>query len=386
MFNQTPIFLSAGFRPFFLGAALVALTNMVIWILYLTGNIELHSLFAPQYWHLHEMMFGFVGAAIAGFLLTAVPNWTGRPALKGLNLASLAALWLLARVVAFYSEYTGAYFAAFADLPFFLILSLYMYREISIQGSKRNIPIVIMILLFGFADGLMHFELMWDVDTAQYGYRLSILLVSTLIMLIGGRIIPNFTQNWLKQQGNDLRPTLMNKFDMFCIAWSLFGLMSWLFMPDNIVTGYLLTGAGILNLIRLSRWRLMAILTNPILLILQIGYFWLCIGLLTLGLFVVYSIDQPDIPVHILTVGAFSTMIVAVMTRASLGHTGRKLIASKLTIAAYICINLSVITRILAAYVESLNMPLLHISATAWILCFVLFIIQYAPYFFMKKK
>lgn len=381
-----PTFLSSGFRPFFLGAATLALLNMLIWLGYLTGNLEIHSQFEPVYWHLHEMMFGFIGAAIAGFLLTAVPNWTGRPGVKGLNLASLAALWLMGRVAVFYSEYTGGYFAAIADLPLFFIFSLYMYREISAQGSKRNLPIVILIFSFGLANALMHAENIWDIDSAQYGYRLSILLVAALIMLIGGRIIPNFTTNWLKQNGGDKLPTLMNGYDLVCAIWSIVSLFSWVIVPEFIITGYLLAIAGILNLIRLSRWQMLAIIKQPILLILQIGYLWLSIGIFALGVFNIFNLDQSQIPVHIITIGAFSTMILGVMSRASLGHTGRKIIASKLTIGIYICINLSIICRVLSAYSGDASTAFLHISATAWILSFGLFLLQYAPYFFTARK
>ena len=381
-----PTFFTGGFRPFFLGAAIIALLNMLIWIGYLAGMVEIHSLFTPTYWHLHEMMFGFVGAAIAGFLLTAVPNWTGRPALKGFNLASLFGLWILGRVTIYYSEFAGAYFAAIADLPLFFILCLYIFREISSQGNKRNLPIVILVFLFGCANALMHAELLWDVETAQYGYRLSVLLVAALIMLIGGRIIPNFTANWLKQTGSDKLPMLMNKYDLFTILWTLFTLLSWVFMPENKLTGYLFIGAAILNAIRLSRWQLLAIVKNPILLILQIAYGWLVIGLLLFGVLIIGDIDQMDMPVHAITVGAFTSMILAVMTRASLGHTGRKIAASKLTVSVYICINISVIARLLASFYYVYDRGFLYISATAWMLAFGLFIIQYAPYFFIGRK
>lgn len=386
MNKRVPIFLTGGFRPFFLGAALIALVNISIWIGYLTGLLEIHSLFPPIFWHLHEMMFGFVGAAIAGFLLTAVPNWTGRPALKGINLASLFALWILGRVATFYSEYTGAYFAAIADLPLFFILGLYIFRAISAQGSKRNLPIVILVFLFGVANFLMHAEIMWDIESAEYGYRLSILLVAALIMLIGGRIIPNFTANWLKQNDNPNMPTLMNKYDLFTIIWTLFTLVSWMFMPENKLTGYLFIVAAILNAVRLSRWQIKLIFKNPILLILQVAYLWLAIGLLLFGILIIWQIEQMDIPVHAITVGAFTSMILAVMTRASLGHTGRKIMASKLTVIIYICINISVVTRLLAIDTDFFATQLLYISASAWVVGFGLFIVQYAPYFFTARK
>lgn len=278
------------------------------------------------------------------------------------------------------------FLAAMADLPFFFILCLYIYREISIVGNKRNFPIVIVVFMFGISNGLMHAENLWDIETAAFGYRVSILLVSILIMLIGGRIIPNFTANWLRKQDDDRRPILMNKYDIFCIIWSVFCLLSWVIMPENLATGYLLTLVALLHAIRLGRWQSFAIISNPILLVLHSAYAWLVVGMLLLGLFIIFEAGDKQIPMHALTLGAFSTMILAVMTRASLGHSGRKLVASKLTIFAYMCIHLAAVTRILAGFMDGLAMPLLHISALAWFVCFTLFIVEYAPYFFVRRK
>lgn len=380
------IVFSAGFRPFFMAAASVAFLNMLLWIGYLTGLIELHSAFSPSMWHLHEMMFGFVGAAIAGFLLTAVPNWTGRPNLRGLNLASLFALWLLGRVVTFYSEYTGIYFAAIVDLPFFFILSVYIYKEILATGNKRNLPIAIMVFMFGCANALIYAEYIWDFEAAHYGYRFSILLVSMLVMLIGGRVIPNFTANWLKQQGSEIRPALMGKFDIFCIFASLLGLLAWVMMPENAYTGVFLVMAGGLQAVRLSRWQMAAVVGNVMLLILQIAYLWLVVGLIALGLQVSLQLEMLDLPIHALTVGAFSTMIMGMMTRASLGHTGRKIVASRLTLIAFICIQISAISRVLSGFSDIFHDQFLHLSALAWMLCFALFIFEYAPYFLKERK
>ncbi|MGL1921723.1 MAG: NnrS family protein [Hyphomicrobiales bacterium] len=380
------IFFSAGFRPFFLAAATMALLNMVIWIGYLSGVVELHSEFTPSMWHLHEMMFGFVGAAIAGFLLTAVPNWTGRPNLRGLNLASLFALWTMGRVASFYSSYTGIYFAAIADLPFFFILGIYIYKEILATGNHRNLPIAIMVSMFGVANVIIYAEYIWGFESAHYGYRFSILLISLLVMLIGGRIIPNFTANWLKQQGSDIRPTLMGKFDIYCIAASLFGLLSWVLMPDNIITGFLILIIGFLNAVRFSRWQMAAIFNNHMLLILQIAYLWLAVGLLALGVYIIFQIEPLNMPIHALTIGAFTTMILGVMTRASLGHTGRKVAASKLTLLIFLSIQTAVVSRILATYTDMLHDELLYVSAVAWVLSFAVFIIEYAPYFLKARK
>ena len=384
--NKTPVFLRNGFRPFFLGSAIIAILNTVIWIAYLLGYIEINSIFSPTNWHLHEMIFGFIGAAIAGFLLTAIPNWTGRPPLKGLNLLSLFLLWVLGRIVIFYSEYTGALFAALADLPFFFILSLYIFREIYIQGNKKNFPIAMLVFLFGIANGLMHLETNLNIEPAQYGYRFSLILISILVMIIGGRIIPNFTASWLKNNGNKHLPTLMNKFDLFCIFFSIFALLSWGILPENKLTGIVIVVSGILNGVRLSRWKFGAIYTNPILVILQIAYAWLVLGLLLLGWFIIISFEQYDLPIHAITVGGFASMIIAVMTRASLGHTGRAIRASKLTISCYIFINLSVIFRLLASLTDVVRNELLFLSALAWILTFLVFIYQYGRYYFSERK
>lgn len=384
--KRLSIFFSGGFRPFFWGAAFIAMLNLVIWIAYLSGMVEIHSLFSPTYWHLHEMVFGFIGAAVAGFLLTAVPNWTGRPAIRGLNLALLFGLWALGRVVTFYSEYTGVYFAVMVDLPFLFILCLYIFREIISQGNLRNIPIAVMISVLGLANFLMYAELLWDVELIQYGYRLSIALMSSLIMLIGGRIIPNFTNGWLQKTQNSARATTMNKFDFICIITAVVGLLAWLFSPESIITGGILVVAAVLHGVRLSRWQILTVIKMPILLILQIGYLWLIVGLLLLGGFIVSGIEHTDIAIHALTAGAFTIMIIGVMTRATLGHSGREIIASKRTITVYMALNIAVIARLFAPIWDAANQGLLYISAVAWVVGFGLFILEYSAYFFTSRK
>lgn len=379
-------FFQNGFRPFFLGAAVIAIVNLLIWLLYVSGNMEIPSLFTPTIWHMHEMIFGFIGAAIAGFLLTAVPNWTGRPALKNWNLILLFGLWLMGRIVVFYSEYTQGVIAALVDLPFFFLLSLYLFNELKKSGNKRNYPIAILLLSFGFANMLMHVEIIFDIETAIYGYRLAIILVALLIMIIGGRIIPNFTNNWLKQHKISKLAPSMNKFDMLAIMVSLVGLIGWIIAPESYVIGVILCVAGGLQLLRVLRWRGYLIFKNPILLIMQISYFWLALALFLLGLFIMTGNSQLDIPLHILTLGTFSVMILAIMTRATLGHTGRKIVASKITVFVYIFINLSLLFRILAPIIDIAYLPFLHISGLMWLLSFGLFLFQYAPYMFMRRK
>ncbi len=388
--SNAAVFFSNGFKPFFFGSAMIALINIIIWVGYLSGYVEIYSLFAPVEWHLHEMIFGFIGAAIAGFLLTAIPNWTGRPALKGLNLFSLFVLWILGRFAVFYSEYTGAYFTAILDLPYLYILFLYIFREISFQGNRRNYPIALLILLLAIANTLMHVEQIWHINSFEYGYRLSISLLCILIMLIGGRVIPNFTRNWLKSQSLSLNasqlPPIMNKFDIICILTSILTLLLWIFMAQHIITGMLLMVAGGLNFARLSRWKIQNIYQNPILIILQIAFAWLALGLLLLGYFITIEHQQLDIAMHAITVGAFTTMIISIMTRASLGHTGQKIIASKLTIFIYILINLSVVTRLIAPISDVFYDHFLYFSGVVWSLTFILFIYQYIPYYLLQKK
>lgn len=371
-------FFRGGFRPFFFGGAAWAVIALTLWICSLTGEISLPTALDPLVWHRREMLFGFVGAVIGGFLLTAVPNWTGRLPIAGWPLAGLFALWVGARLALLFSAATGLWPAAILDVGVFLVLGLVAAREV-LEANNRNLPVVGMILLFGFADALDYLGASGTIPLPDLGWQLAIAIVVLLISLIGGRIIPSFTRNWMAKRGvtNGL-PTQPSRFDLFVIAATSVALLAWLSGPAETPIGIVLVIAALLQAVRWARWRGYRTFPDPLVLILHVGYFWVPVGLALLG-FSLMGMVPRSAGIHALTAGAMATMILAVMTRASLGHTARELKANGATVVIYLLVTTGALLRVTASLrLVDFNRAI-EIAGLAWGAAFLLFVIAYAP-------
>ena len=371
-------FLRGGFRPFFFGAATWAVIAIALWLCSLASVIVLPTRFDPVAWHRHEMLFGFVGAAVSGFLLTAIPNWTGRLPIAGRPLLSLFGMWAAARLAVLCSSMLGLWPAAILDVGLFVTLSLLAAREV-LASNNRNVPVVGVVLLFGIADGADYAGAA-GIISADLGWRGAIALIIILISLIGGRIIPSFTRNWMTKQGMKRGlPTQPQSLDLLVIASTALALLLWLAFPENRLTGVALLLASAAQLLRLSRWGGARTFADPLVVILHIGYAWVPVGLFLLGL----SVGGFDVPrnagIHALTAGAMTTMILAVMTRASLGHTGRELKAPRLTTIAYGCVTGGAVLRVAASLGIGGYGIMLDVAGTLWAASLILFLIDYTP-------
>lgn len=377
-------FLRGGFRPFFFGGAAWGLIALVLWLFALSGGLTLPTHFDPVAWHRHEMLFGFAGAVIAGFLLTAIPNWTGRLPIAGYPLAGLAGLWLAGRLAVLFSSATGAFAAAVLDAGFYIALAMLAAREV-LAANNRNLPVVGVILLFGVANALDHAAMAGLITNSDVGWQFAIALVVLLISLIGGRITPSFTRNWMaKQKITEGLPTQPGRFDVFAIGATAFALLAWITAPPGWITMGLLTFAAILQAIRLARWGGLRTLRDPLVSILHIGYAWIPIGLLLLGLGAAGLVPQ-SAAVHALTAGAMATMILAVMTRASLGHTGRELRASGATVAVYVLVTVGAVLRVAAPLGYAEYTLAMQLSALAWGAALLMFLLAYGPILFRPR-
>ena len=324
------------------------------------------------------MLFGFVGAVIGGFLLTAVPNWTGRLPIAGWPLGGLFALWSAARLALLFSADIGPWPAVILDVGFFLVLGLVAAREV-LQANNRNLPVVGMILLFGLADALDYLCTSGAIPFPDLGWQLAISIVVVLISLIGGRIIPSFTRNWMAKRGiKDGLPTQPGRFDLFVIAATAVALLAWLSGPAETLIGIVLLAAAALQGARWLRWRGYRTFPDPLVLILHVGYAWVPVGLALLGLSLTGLVPR-SAAIHALTAGAMATMILAVMTRASLGHTARELKANAATVAVYLLVTAGAVLRVTASLrLIDYNMGI-EIAGVAWGAAFLLFLIAYAP-------
>ena len=251
---------------------------LALWLAMFFGYVQLPTRFDPLAWHVHEMLFGFVMAAVAGFLLTAIPNWTGRLPVRGLRLAALAGLWLLGRLACLISADLPAWLAVLADLAFPTALLAVAAREIIAGRNWRNLPMTAPLALFIIADLLMHLESLGFAVPVGLGWRLAVGAPIVLISVIGGRIIPSFTRNWLFKRKSPRLPSPPDMLDTAAVALLAAALILWAFLPDHRVTGALLIAAALLNAVRLSRWTGQATWAEKLLFILHVGYAWLVLG------------------------------------------------------------------------------------------------------------
>ncbi|MGD1880616.1 MAG: NnrS family protein [Kiloniellaceae bacterium] len=376
--HKGPALFRAGFRPFFLAAGHWAAAAVPLWLMVFQGDLALPTAFDFAAWHAHEMIFGFAAAVIAGFLLTAIPNWTGRLPLQGLPLAGLFTLWVAGRVAVAVSAVLGAMPAAAVDIAFLAVLLAAALREIVAGRNWRNLPMLLALVLLIAANVLCHLQAIGIAGTGAMGERLGIATVVLLIGLVGGRSIPSFTRNWLAKRGAAVLPASFAGFDKVCLAATLSALALWVAVPEETVTGALLLAAGALNLARLIRWQGRQTLSEPLVWSLHLGFLWVPIGLALLGCGVIRPDAVPSTAgLHALTAGAIGSMTLAVMTRATLGHSGRTLSADGWTAAIYLAVTLAAVLRVVAALTDVAYVPLLHASGGLWSLAFGLFVLRY---------
>jgi uncharacterized protein involved in response to NO len=271
--------LSAGFRPFFFLAGLWAALAVPLWLSAYSG-LALPTRLPPMTWHAHEMIFGFGFAAAAGFLLTAIPNWTGRLPLRGAPLAGLALLWIAGRAAVLLSNATGPLAAAAIDLAFPAALILVVAREIAAGRNWRNLPMVAALAVLFCGSLLVHLEALGAAGgTAALGNRVGIATLLMLIALIGGRIVPSFTRNWLaRMRPGSALPAPAGKVDAAALAITLPAMAAWVAAPEAAATRWLALAASAALAVRLSRWRGLATVNEPLLFVLHVGYAWLPAG------------------------------------------------------------------------------------------------------------
>ena len=275
-----PAILTFGFRPFFLGAAVWAALAMALWVAMLSGHLVLPTAFDPVSWHAHEFLYGYLGAAIAGFLMTAVPNWTGRLPIVGWRLGLLACLWVAGRVAVAISGTLPPGVVAVVDLAFPMTLALVIGREIVAGRNWRNLIVLGMLSVFIVGNALFHWDAARGAYAAQgHGLRLGLGAGIMMIAVIGGRVVPSFTRNWLvKRHGAVLPSPPMQGFDKAALLALLLALMLWVVLPVSIATGVALALAGGLHSVRLARWKGHRTLAEPLVTVLHAGYAFVQLG------------------------------------------------------------------------------------------------------------
>lgn len=368
--GKYPAVLSYGFRPFFLLGALHAGASIVFWLPLFYGVVETASVFTPVDWHIHEMLFGYLAAIVTGFLLTAIPNWTGRLPVQGLPLLGLVILWLAGRVAVAFSSKIGWSAAAIIDCAFLLAVALAAATEIVAGRNWRNLKVVVPVSVLFVANAVFHLEAQYQ-GVSDISRRLGMAAAIVLITVIGGRIIPSFTRNWLVRENPGRLPVPFNSLDTTIIIVSALALAAWTFAPGLAATGWVMICASGLNLVRLSRWAGDRTLKDPLVMVLHVAYLFIPFGFLLGGLQVLLpGVFVPAAGLHAFGVGAIGSMTLAVMTRATLGHTGRELHAGSGTCTIYVFVALAALVRVAAAFLPDMSV-LVDTSAALWALAFL---------------
>jgi len=375
-YQGRPLFANS-FRPFFLFGSIQAALAILVWLPVFHGEIVLTSAFAPLDWHMHEMIYGFLPAVVTGFLFTAIPNWTGRLPIRGTPLAVLVVVWIVGRLAVTFSAGIGWAVAFVIDASFLALVAAATAREIVTGRNWRNLIVVLLVLLMLTGNIVFHLEAHFR-DAANYGIRIGIAVVVALLSLIGGRIIPSFTRNWLVRENPGRLPVPFGPFDKVVTIFSAVTLLCWIVLPEHKVTGALAIAAGVLHLVRLSRWAGHRTTRERLLLILHIGYVFVPLGFL-LQAAAVFGPLAPSAGIHAWMAGAAGIMTLAVMTRASLGHTGQALTASVVTQVIYAAVIVAALARICAAVHPAFSDVLLHVAAGGWVVAFGGFALAFGP-------
>ena len=375
--HRGPALLSYGFRPFFLFGAIYAGLAMLAWLPLFNGELALSTAFGPIDWHVHEMLYGYLPAVVTGFLLTAIPNWTGRLPIKGMPLLVLVAVWLAGRMAVTFSAEIGWLSAAIIDVSFLILVIAATAREIVAGKNWRNLRVIVMVTLLLAGNVAFHLEAHFH-GSAEYGARIGIAATVLLLVVIGGRIIPSFTRNWLARENPGRLPMPFGRFDVAVIGLSAATLALWTAQPMGRITAAALAATGVLHIVRLARWAGDRTWRDRLVLVLHVGYAFVPFGFLLASAAAIGMVPA-DIGTHAWMVGAAGTMTLAVMTRASLGHTGSALSASAVTQAVYAAIVVAALARICSSLEPAWSEQLLYIAAVAWVAAFFGFAASYGP-------
>lgn len=368
--------LSDGFRPFFLGAAVWGVVAMVLWVVELTLGLGLGGVTGGGTWHAHEMLFGYTSAALAGFLLTAIPNWTGRRPVSGWRLLGLFSLWVAGRLTLLWPNALREPAAILVDASFLPILTIVCAHEIVAGRKWKDLKVLGGLLVLASANAFFHYghavlgDVAWPSRFATGAYLM-------LIMIVGGRILPYSTGKWLQQQGGAKLPAPYGWLDRVALLFALLALLAWTAQPHNRMTALVCGAAAVLHGARLSRWRGWAAAMEGTVVALHLAYAFVVLSLFALAAVAIDVLDAST-AMHIATVGSIGTATFVVMTRSTRGYTGLAFQASRRTNVSFAAIVLAGAIRPLAAVLPEFRSEVLALASAAWIVAFSLFLFDYA--------
>ncbi|MBY5838555.1 NnrS family protein [Rhizobium leguminosarum] len=377
------VLFSYGFRPFFLAAALWAILSMLLWTSFLTMGLPVATEYGTLYWHAHEMLFGFAPAILAGFLLTAIPNWTGRLPIAGRPLIALFSLWCAGRIAMLASGSVGVTAAAVVDGLFLPVMLVLCTREVAAGRKWKDLKVIAGLLVLSLANICFQLQVVQG-GSPELSIRLGLGAYVLLVTIVGGRILPSFTRNWINQFGRTDFPVPYNRFDAATIIIGALSLGLWSILPESVWSGLFGLAAAVLNIIRLVRWRGWGTWPEPIVFVLHAAFAFVPFGFAAIAL---QAAGLPELAVlHVFAIGSISLMMLAVMTRASRGHTGRKLKSAPVTNISYVVLAAVALVRPAAELLPEYSTPILFVAAAGWTAAFSLFIFEHASMLCIGRK
>ncbi|PKG38863.1 NnrS family protein [Psychromonas sp. Urea-02u-13] len=382
--QQALPFLDFAFRPFFLFAAIFSMLSLIIWNGVLTGSININLYGGSLWWHIHEMLFAFSATVIVGFLLTAVQNWSGIRSLNGKALAALVLVWLAARIAFFLPEQLPNSLIIALDMAFLPLAVIALAKPIIQAKLWRNLLFIPILLVMATTNGLLHYSaatfnpiLMGQASTFM------VLLITLVMCIMGGRVFPMFTANGTKTPRVDAIPTL-EKLSITSILIAVIVGSGFIELPAPIVAS-LFIAASIIHAFRVYRWKFLVTLRTPLVWSLHVSYWCIAIGLLMFGLSEITHVVSHSQAIHTLTIGAMATMILGMISRVSLGHTGRNIVVGKTMKIAFVAIIFAFIVRVFGLYFIANYSHVLSLAVALWVIAFGCFVVLYLPLLIKPK-
>ncbi len=381
--TQWPVWMLA-FRPCFLAAGILAVFSMAYWLFVLSGLATWHLSIPATLWHAHEMVFGFAGVVVVGFLLTAAQTWTNVPSISGAKLMALTMLWVAARVVFFIDIDSSLridlniYCVAILQLLWWLAAIIALSNMLIKASSTQNYIFIIMLSMLCALNSIyLTLVAMQKMLLALAVVDTGVLVITIVVGIVAGRVIPFFTARGL-QLTEQVRAPKLDKWVLIC---SLFVLilffLSKLFIPE-LTTAYAFAVLGALHVYRSRLWWHKGILKVPLLWSLHIAYLFLGLGFLLIAASFYFSLLQFKDALHLITVGTIGLMIISMMVRVSHGHTGRTLTIPCLVSVAFVIILAAAVVRALLPFVIGHHLAW-QLSAVFWLVGFCLFLFHCAP-------
>lgn len=365
-----------GFRPFFLFGATFSVAALGYFILWMSGAVTYWpGAWDALVWHRHEMLFGYAGAIIAGFLLTAVPNWTGHPTARGRSLMVLVAIWVSGRVAVFFSAMLPPLLVAALDVSFFIACAMTITPALVKSKNYRNYFFILLLFGLSSANALTHTYTEESTELATIGLSLALSIIILIMLVIGGRVIPFFTERPL-----GISIPRYPRIEKLAIGSTILGLLAEATQLSPSLAGALLLASAALNGWRLFTWQSFKTIRVPLLWVLHLGFGWIIVGLAMRGAAMLGANVPSLVATHAFTAGGIGVLTLGMMARVSLGHTGRPLVVGNAMTIAFAAINLAAFCRVFGIWLlPDQMMRFLEVSSALWLLAFTLFIVRYAP-------